>query len=356
MSRAGIGVKDCFGAVDGDRNHRGVSQRRQNDAQSKGFDPGQRSVGQFVTIADSKLSNVPVALRWLGDKPMVSIGSIDLADLRHTFWEDSIRSARIDRIVALDQVEIDVLQPRLHGQIFHMTRCGSTALLQQFGRIEGVAVLSEPMIFFELLGRNLPDRQLAKVRLRQLLSLFQAAFSPLASRLVVKWPTLLCHYVQLLQEAFPDAPAVFIHRNPVEVLASIEARPLGNVDVLPAKWRTGPGQVPPPESISQLANVAQLLAANCQWIGQARTIRTIDFRQLPTVGWERVAPHFKIDLSDSDVRQMVAASKYNAKRPQDRFESDSNQKEQAISDAARNLAETLIAPALALALKNMSAL
>jgi hypothetical protein len=53
---------------------------------------------------------------------------------------------------------------------------------------------------------------------------------------------------------------------------------------------------------------------------------------------------------------MMLASHYNAKQPGVLFENDSAPKQRAASVSARHLAETLIAPALKLALGNTAQL
>jgi hypothetical protein len=299
---------------------------------------------------------VPLELRWLGDKPMVTMARIEAEALHRTFWEDCVRDARVEAIIALDSVTIDPQQPRICGQIFHMTRCGSTALLKQFAALEGLSVLSEPMIFVELLGRNTMDRELTRMRLRRLLSLFAVGLAPVATRIVVKWPTLLCRYASLIHEAIGDTPALFIHRDPVEVLASIEARPLGKVDSINPKWLSRPDGESSGTGDSQLARVAQLVTANCLWIAREPSIRTLDYACMPEAGWTRVAPFFGIELDDDQRASMARAARFDAKQPQRLFKGDGSAKQAQASAMARQLAAGTIAPALAEALSAMPSL
>jgi hypothetical protein len=231
-----------------------------------------------------------------------------------------------------------------------MTRCGSTALLRQFAALERLSVLSEPMIFVELLGRNAQDRDLARTRLRRLLSLFTIGLAPVATRIVVKWPTLLCRYADLIHEAISDVPALFIHRDPVEVLASIEARPLGKVDSIEPKWLSRPGGEPSGSGDSQLARVAQLITANCLWIAREPSIRTLDYARMPAAGWDQVAPFFGIELDDDQAASMALAARFDAKQSQRLFKGDGSAKQAQASAQARQLARDMIAPALAEAL------
>lgn len=301
--------------------------------------------GQWLTI--------PLELRWLGDRPMVTMARIEAEALNRTFWAESVRDARIEGIIALDDAPIDLRQPRVCGQIFHMTRCGSTALLQQFAALDGFKVLSEPMIFVELLGRNIADRNLSRTRFLRLLSLFTVGLAPVASQIVVKWPTLLCRYAGLIREAIGETPALFLHRDPIEVLASVEARPLGKVDSVTPKWLTGPEGETWGAAPSQLSGVAQLIAANCLWIAREPSVRTLGYAQMPEAGWERVAPYFGLEL-DADQRvRMASTAQRDAKRPERIFVGDGAAKQAQASAQARQLAAEIVAPALAGALTVM---
>jgi hypothetical protein len=300
--------------------------------------------------------SVPLELRWLGDKPVVTLARIEAEALNRTFWEDCVRDARVEAIIALDEVRIDLGQPRLCGQIFHMTRCGSTALLKQFAALEGLSVLSEPMIFVELLGRDTLDRELTRNRFLRLLSLFTVGLAPVATRIVVKWPTLLCRYAGLIKEAIGDAPALFLHRYPVEVLASIEARPLGKVDSITPKWLSGPAGESFGSGNSQLSRVAQLIAANCRWIACEPSVHTVDYARMPEVGWTQVAPWFGIEPDDAQQASMARAACLDAKQPQRLYKADGPAKQAQASVQTRQLAADIIAPALAGALLVMPTL
>lgn len=308
------------------------------------------------TITTGQGLTVPLELRWLGDKPLVTLARIEAEALNRTFWEDCIRDARIAAIISLDELRDDPPQPRICGQIFHMTRCGSTALLKQFAALDGVGVLSEPMIFIELLGRNIADRELTRTRLRRLVSLFAVGLAPVATRLVVKWPTLLCRYASLIQEALGQTPALFIHRDPLEVLASIEARPLGKVDSINPKWLSRPDGMMLDSAGSQLARVAQLIAANCLWIANEPSIRRLDYASMPAAGWNRVAPFFGLELDEDQRDRMARAASFDAKRPERLFAQDGSAKQAQASAQARQLAADLMAPALERALLGLPSL
>lgn len=229
-----------------------------------------------------------------------------------------------------------------------MTRCGSTALLRQFHALERVFGLSEPFVFLKLLNKASADPELAPARVRRLVSLFRDGLAPIADRMVIKWPTLLCRSAAVLAEALPEAPMVFIHREPEEVLASIEARPLGKVSDLPAELFAGPDD----KSISAepahgLGAVSRMLAANCRWIAQTSSVRRLDYAQMSDAAWLDVAPYFGFVLSAADRAAMEAEAARDAKNRDGTFVPDSLDKRRDASPEARRLAADVLLPALA---------
>jgi hypothetical protein len=293
---------------------------------------------------------VPMDIVWHEDLPMVTLGEISQGRLEATFWDDAIsRHARRNALVQLDSIPLDDRPLGVAGTIHHMTRCGSTALLRQFSALDRVFSLSEPLIFIKLLARASADPDLDVARVRRLVSLFRDGLAPIADRLVVKWPTLLCRSAAVLAEALPGVPTVFIHRRPEEVLASIEANPLGKVDALPPHLMAGPGEdtLATGAAMSGIGAVARALATNCRWIAQADGVRRLDYADLPEAGWRDVAPFFGFVLSAAQSTAMSAEAARDAKNPRRTFVPDSARKRKNASVEARRLAVVEMAPALA---------
>jgi len=300
---------------------------------------------------------VPVDLVWQGRAPLVVLGEIPAEVLAATpTWDEAIgRHARRTSLVPLDSIPLDDRALGLIGAIHHMTRCGSTALLRQFAALEGLAGVSEPMIFFKLCNRLEVDSALAAPRVRRLISLFRDGLAPVAERMVIKWPTLLCRWADLLAAALPEVPMVFIHRRPDEVLASIEARPLGNVHDLPPRLLAGPqddpAQVAPTDG---LAAIVAALAANCRWIAQVPSVRRLDFTELPQAGWRDVAPFFGITPTAEQLSAMQSEAARDAKNRNRAFVPDSMGKRVTASPDAQRLASEVLAPALAEVTSNLA--
>lgn len=276
------------------------------------------------------------------------MAEIESGQTHATFWDVAVKAhGKRTSIVPLDSVELCGLERRFVGSIHHITRCGSTTLLQQFGALDRVFGLSEPFIFLQLLGRNSADPDLAKRRVQRLAALFGRGLAPLADHIVVKWPTLLCRHAQLLHAALPELQSVFLVRNAVEILASIEREPLGGMDGLAAELLCGPGETADGINASdKLAVTARMLAANCRWIVKSRPTRLVTYEALPAVGWEKVAPAFGMALAPEQIAQMAVQAGVNAKRSDTRFLTDSTEKQRLASPQVRSLAQDILQPAI----------
>ena len=299
-------------------------------------------------VAEGQVLTVPYEIVWHGETPLVAMAQIDSDKINPTFWRIALKShAKRTSITPLDDIALDGNDARFVGAIHHITRCGSTTLLQQFGALDRIYALSEPMIFVELLARLSADQNKAAARVRKLACLFGKGFATIADRIVVKWPTLLCRHALELNEGLSHTPSVLILRNSVEVLASIEKRPLENMANVAPQLLCGPNETSsaPPEPTG-LALTAKLLAANCRWIAQSTQTRLVDYAQLPDAGWEHVAPLFGIGPTAVQITQMQRASSVNAKQPELAFMADSGEKRRTASPIAQSLADEILQPAI----------
>jgi hypothetical protein len=275
---------------------------------------------------------------------MVAMADISSDKIDATFWTLALeKHAKRKAIVCLDDVELDGSDSRFIGAIHHITRCGSTTLLQQFGALDRIFALSEPFVFLELLGRASADRSKAALRVRKLACLFGKAFAPVADQIVVKWPTLLCRHALVLNQALPDVASVLIVRDAVEILASIEARPLGNMESVASDLLCGPDESittdPAPVGLTLTARV---LAANCRWIAQSKSTRLVEYTRLPSSGWQDVAPHFGLELTDAQIAAMQSVASTDAKSPHRAFANDTDKKRREASPLAQILAQQIL--------------
>ena len=108
--------------------------------------------------------------------------------------------------------------------IHHVSRCGSTWLTKMLGSIPGVITVNEPPALNQLLLARLSeqDRQQA---LRELVGALWQEAMPLASHIVIKTSSWNILKTAELERALGPIPVVFLNRDPIEVLDSLERRP-----------------------------------------------------------------------------------------------------------------------------------
>ena len=288
--------------------------------------------------------DLPAALVWHAGRPIVTIKRVAVSALRAPFWDDAVLDGAIVGLVPLDDVDDRDADLGIAGFIHHLWRCGSTLMVRQFAAVPGTAGISEPTIFEELVNQS-PDGEQLPRRLRRLAGLLRDAMRPVAERLVIKWSGGMTRHSALLSETFPDIPAVFLHRDPVEVLQSIRARPLG----FPAAQAVdGPGA----SLCGELEKSAFLIAQACEGASRARALRRIDYRAMPDATIDRVAPFFGFRLGAAAIVQMRQAAVHDAKVTAGAapFLPDGAAKRKAADDEVRALAARVVAPSLAKAM------
>lgn len=105
------------------------------------------------------------------------------------------------------------------GFIFHLSRCGSTLLTGCLSELSNACVLSESQLLTEiLLDKTLNNED--KVRFLPRLIHLQGCLYPGRDKIVVKWNAWDSFNWPLLYALYPKVPAVFVVRNPLEILAS----------------------------------------------------------------------------------------------------------------------------------------
>lgn len=300
---------------------------------------------------------LPLELVWSGAGPTVTMGRVPAEIVAaEPFWEHALARGKRTRLVALDACDADGDPAWLAGSIHHMTRCGSTLMLRQLGAIDRVACIVEPNIFVQLLEHPDQDADRVARRIRALVGLFREGLAPVADRAVIKWLTNLCRYAPTLRTALPGTPDFFLHRTPVEVLASIEREPLGGIGAILPFHLQGPDDATPPALPgSEIATIAHLLAANCRWIARSGIPR-LDFAQLPAATAALAVPYFGLTPTAADSERMDEVARFDVKRGTRPFTPDSATKRAAASDEARQLADQVLAPALDEAIAALSLL
>ncbi|MFM5948693.1 MAG: hypothetical protein ACKOPM_05595 [Novosphingobium sp.] len=269
---------------------------------------------------------------WFGDKP-----------LNQPFFEDDVRRAsalplnwllriRTGLPALIAGAENHQSLP-LHGLVFHMSRCGSTLAAQMLGAVPGHAISSEP----EPLDAVLRWSAESGASLDQAIAAIRAIVAALGrvriqggTRHFIKlevWHTL---FLPLLRQALPQVNWIYLHREPTEVLVSLRDMPSHHIipSVIPPGYfglSEQPDLHPDEFAPFLLAHLGSAVADHWQLGGGL----VLDYPEIRAAMPGRVAEHFGLSLSESELALMDQASTRDAKDPGKAFADDTARKRAA---------------------------
>jgi hypothetical protein len=300
---------------------------------------------------------IPAQIRWTPSGPLVDW--CHLGDLRFTapMFEQTIGTAMAHPFNLLfrqstplqDMLEPAVFELRPAGLIFHMSRCGSTLVSRMLAALPENVVLSEPD----------PLDQVLRVRSRapgvteaQLVALLRGMTAALGRRRHAQERDLFVklegwHMLQfgLIRRAFPDVPWIFLYRDPLEVLASLER--LRPRQMVPGGIDAGLLGLDPAGAagLSHAAYGARVLERICAaaLAHCADGGRLIAYRQLPDAVLDEVLGHFGLRYGAEARARMREVARFHAKRPDVVYADDSERKRCDADEETRALAR-LLAP------------
>jgi len=280
---------------------------------------------------------VPARVVWSGAEPRIDWLLMRKQRLAEPFFEQSVdriarrpfhtlfrRQTSMDEMVAWTEANPGV---PLRGIITHMSRCGSTLISQALAAVERNIVASEPSPLDTLLRAHLQVPGLAReTQIRWVRAMVSALGQPRNGEqaMYVKFDCWHVHQRELLREAFPETPWIFLYREPMAVMLS-HAR-------MPAAW-TIPGMLHPLVLQMEMADwnpaateeyCARALANICE--GGLKAVREdpggmlMNYSELPQAMWGRLLGHFGLEAGD--IATMAYQSQFDAKSPAQRFEGD----------------------------------
>ncbi len=220
------------------------------------------------------------------------------------------------------------------GFVFHVSRCGSTLLAHLLRQLPDGLVLSEPGPVDAIVRANAGRSRLSRARqvalLRAMVSALGQKRTHGQARLFIKFDAWNVLHLDLIREAFPETPWVFLYRDPLEVLVSaVGQRGLHtqphvlppSVFGLEAEAAAGPAE-------DYCARVlASIYRAGLEGCATGRGI-LLHYPELPLAAWTRVLPHFGLEPTENVIALLQSAAGFNPKQGAD-----------FVPDAARKRAE-----------------
>lgn len=221
----------------------------------------------------------------------------------------------------------------LKALLAHTSRCGSTLVAQMLAQLPTHIVMSEPpMVDVVLRIRStLPQvtREEQIIWLRALVfALGQAPGHE--QHLVIKLDAWHVLEWSLLQDAFPQVPALFLYRDPVEIAASLFTQPSAYMvtGMITAYSRRGDGCAEAPFTTAGFIarDLGALFDAGVA-LCQSRALRPVHYPSLPAAVWTELASLLGLSGDAQQFATLQAASKQDAKMPSTTFEHDSQRKQ-----------------------------
>ena len=293
---------------------------------------------------------------WRESRPMVDWGHLGARRFTDPFFAqtlDACVSHPADLLfrhqTSLENLgEIAASQPSLSptGFIFHMSRCGSTLISQMLAASTENIVLSEPDPVDAVLRAHFRDPNITEAQRVQWLRWLVGALAwrrhPAEKNLFIKFDCWHALFQPLIQSAFPEVPWIFVYREPLEVMASHRGH--RGAQMIPSVlepslfgWDL--------EMVGRMTldeYGARVLAAICEAaLTQAKsgTGKLVNYQQLPDAIWPELLKYWRVEFSADEARQMLSASKLNAKNPVLPFESDSETKRNSAAPELRAITE-----------------
>ena len=136
------------------------------------------------------------------------------------------------QILASEELALDNLQEPA-GFVFHMSKCGSTLMAKVLDQPATQMIIKEPTPLHENLWQYLTNNWQEAVvptaenlrLIRNLIQLLGRPRIPGQKTYYVRFRSWLIAFVEIIQQAFPDTPSLFMYRDPVKVMASILNKP-----------------------------------------------------------------------------------------------------------------------------------
>jgi hypothetical protein len=302
---------------------------------------------------------MPARVAWRGEEPRVEWTLMRRQRLLDSFFEETLQRQMMHpfhhvfrRDSSMEEmVEWTEAHPgaRVGGVIFHMSRCGSTLLCRQLAALERNIVASEPAPMDDVLRAAMRMSGLTReVQVRWLRAMAAAIGQPRNGEQTFYLKTDCWHvrHADLLSEAFPEAPRIFLYRDPVEVIVSQRR--------MPAVW-TVPGMLHPNALGMEFSDwdpretdvyCARALANICE--AGLRAAQSdprcllVNYSELPEAMYGRLLGHF--GLREEHVPAMRVAAQQSAKVPGMPFERDDKAKQAEASERLRTVVAEHLQP------------
>jgi hypothetical protein len=299
---------------------------------------------------------LPAAVTWHGQQPLLHWAYAPSFPLQASFYAQTVhrvmahpfnrlggRSAWLNEIDASDSAAM----ARPAAFIFHWSRCGSTLLGRMLNAHPGCQLYAEPEVVESVLHADIRhgvEQSRRMQALRRLVATLCVPRTGSERHTFIKFDSWSVLELALIREVFPEVPAIFLYRDPIEVLVSHERSP--GMHMLPAA-------LPPAMFGLDLAQVVEMplqvyrttvlhtIGSAALQHARAGALQLVNYHQLPAELF-RLCRRWNVAVDDDAAHLMQRAATMDSKSPGITFHPDGEQKRRQASPALQSLAgETL---------------
>lgn len=289
----------------------------------------------------------------LGDEPLLAPFFQDSIQrqMRHPFHQAFRRQTPLEDLLAW-HAQSPGLAPSL--VTFHVSRCGSTLITQTLAESPHHLQLSEPAPVDYLLRVALPQGLLDRATTVQALRAWNSAWaqrsdpaSPALQSCSLKMDAWNTRHAALVAEAWPNAPWLFLAREPLSVMVS-QMRERGFF-LVPGSLGgfldgvTAEDQLRMPTEQYCARVLGAIYAAMVREFAPARTL-LLDHADLPGAIIDQVLPHMRWHVPPHDHARMRERLTRHSKHPHQPYVSDTLPKHSMASDLLHSVTAQWITP------------
>lgn len=235
------------------------------------------------------------------------------------------------------------------GFIFHVSRCGSTLISQILASTDENIVISEaPTIDTVIRGlHEKSERRNRAESLRWLISAYGKKRFAAEKNFFIKFDCWHTIDLDIISEAFPEVPWVFLYRNPVEVIVShlrkrgMQMMPGVIENLLPDFEISDIVRMLPEE---YCARVLKRICESALDYANHPNALLVNYSELPEAVFTKIFVHFNVNYESEQLAKMQSATKRDAKMPQIAFKPDIKDKNAEASEKVRVAAARHVAP------------
>ncbi len=290
-----------------------------------------------VTIKQRALAlrgHIPLNIEIRGHKPCVVWTTRENRKFRKPFFFQhfepaEVNQAHVSPLESLPMCDAGEAR-RLPVQfIFHTSRCGSTLISQLLACQKSNLLISEPSSLNQLLGVSLDIGRKRRISLlRRLVKAYSDVRLPEEKKLIFKCTSWNVLDLDLITEAFPNAPWVFLHRDPLSVIASNHCgKPSSaeDMDFILRRVSSLPGL--PASGLNQIEQLSCLLSGYYKKVlnhlsnrPSSKLGRVIDYADIAAATPKLIMSKLGMPMTREEEVRMEKRRLFYSKDPQVRFE------------------------------------